>query len=197
MNKMDEIFQEIMDDPMNEAFTNRGVPPLFKAPEEATVAIIGQAPGRKAEETQLFWNDPSGDRLREWMGLTREQFYESNKIAQLPMDFYYPGKAKTGDVPPRKEFAPKWHPRIIDELPNLKTILLIGSYSQKHYLGKSRQRNLTETVRHYKDYLPEYFPLVHPSPLNQRWLKINPWFEEEVIPVLRKLVQEEILEIDN
>ncbi|TLQ38614.1 uracil-DNA glycosylase family protein [Ruoffia tabacinasalis] len=194
---MDKIYQEIMEDELNRAYTERGVPPLFKAPKEATMAIIGQAPGRKAEETQLFWNDPSGDRLREWMGLTREQFYESNKIAQLPMDFYYLGKAKTGDVPPRKEFAPKWHPRIIDELPNLKTILLIGNYSQKHYLKKTRQRNLTETVRHYEDYLPEFFPLVHPSPLNQRWLKINPWFEEEVIPVLRKLVQEEILEIDN
>lgn len=194
---MDKIYQEIMEDELNRAYTERGVPPLFKAPKEATIAIIGQAPGRKAEETQLFWNDPSGDRLRDWMGLTREQFYESNKIAQLPMDFYYPGKAKTGDVPPRKEFAPKWHPRIIDELPNLKTILLIGNYSQKHYLKKTRQRNLTETVHHYEDYLPEFFPLVHPSPLNQRWLKVNPWFEEEVIPVLRKLVQAEILESDN
>lgn len=194
MSQIDVIYEEIMADPLNADFTKRGIPPLFKAPEEATMAIIGQAPGRKAEETRLFWNDPSGDRLREWMGLSREVFYNSNRIAQLPMDFYYPGKAKTGDVPPRKEFAAKWHPQIIEQLPNLKTILLVGSYSQKEYLGKRRHRNLTETVRHYQDYLPEFFPLVHPSPLNQRWLKINPWFEEEVVPELRLLVLDEILD---
>ncbi|XJS10558.1 uracil-DNA glycosylase family protein [Aerococcaceae bacterium WGS1372] len=192
MNAIDKIIQEIMEDPMNAEYTKRGVEPLFSAPKNATIAIIGQAPGRKAEETKLFWNDSSGDRLRDWMGISREQFYESDQIAQLPMDFYYPGKAKTGDVPPRMEFGAKWHPKILDELPRLKTILLVGSYAQKHYLGKKRQKNLTETVRYYKDYLPEYFPIVHPSPLNGPWLKKNPWFEEEVVPALKDLVDKEL-----
>ncbi|MDZ7834725.1 MAG: uracil-DNA glycosylase family protein, partial [Alkalibacterium sp.] len=110
----------------------------------------------------------------------------------LPMDFYYPGKAKSGDVPPRKGFAEKWHPRLLAEMPNLETIILVGNYAQKHYLGKRREKNLTETVRHFRDYLPGYFPLVHPSPLNHGWLNRNPWFKSEVLPVLKKLINEEL-----
>lgn len=193
MNKFDEIKREIMADPMNESFTKEGIPPLFKASKEARIVIVGQAPGRKAEETRLFWNDPSGDRLREWMGIDREIFYGSNRIAQLPMDFYYPGKAKTGDEPPRKGFAEKWHPTLLEEMPHIVTILLVGSYSQKYYLGKKRGKNLTDTVKNYKDYLPDYLPLVHPSPLNIGWLKRNQWFEDEVLPILRDMVRELIL----
>lgn len=192
MTIFEEITQEIMSDPMNELYTNRGVPPLFKASKEARIAIVGQAPGRKAEETNMFWNDASGDRLREWMGVSREQFYSIDQIAHLPMDFYYPGKAKSGDIPPRKGFAEKWHPQLLKEMPNLKTIILIGSYAQKYYLGKRREKNLTETVRNYQQYAPEYLPLVHPSPLNYGWLKRNPWFEKEVVPELRKLVENEL-----
>ena len=190
MDKFEEITKLIMDDPSNESFTKRNVPPLFKASKEAKIVIIGQAPGRKAEETQMFWNDLSGDRLREWMGVSRELFYSTDKIAHLPMDFYYPGKAKSGDVPPRKDFAEKWHPLILKEMPDIETIILIGGYAQKFYLGKSRERNLTETVKNYQQYLPKYFPLVHPSPLNLGWLKRNPWFEEEVVPVMRKMVHD-------
>lgn len=192
MTIFEEITQEIMADPMNELYTNRAVPPLFKASKEARIAIVGQAPGRKAEETNMFWNDASGDRLRDWMGISRELFYSTDKIAHLPMDFYYPGKAKSGDVPPRKGFAEKWHSRILKEMPDLETIILIGSYAQKHYLGKRREKNLTETVRNYQQYAPEYLPLVHPSPLNYGWLKRNPWFETDVVPELRKLVEKEL-----
>lgn len=181
-----------MADPMNETYTKRGVPPLFKASKEARIAIVGQAPGRKAEESQLFWNDLSGDRLREWMGISRETFYETDYIAHLPMDFYYPGKAKSGDVPPRKGFAEKWHPQLLKEMPDLETIILIGNYAQKYYLGKRREKNLTETVRHFEQYLPEYLPLVHPSPLNYGWMKRNPWFEIEVLPTLRALVNKNL-----
>lgn len=181
-----------MIDPLNEAFTKKGIPPLFKVSKQARIAIVGQAPGRKAEETQLFWNDLSGDRLREWMGISRETFYSTDKIAHLPMDFYFPGKAKTGDMPPRKGFAEKWHPLLLKEMPEIETIILIGSYAQKYYLGKSRKKNLTETVKCYQQYLPDYFPLVHPSPLNIDWLKRNPWFDEDVIPVLKELVNEVI-----
>lgn len=192
MSTFEEITHKIMVDPMNEEFTKRNVPPLFKASKEARIAIIGQAPGRKAEETQMFWNDFSGDRLREWMGISREIFYTTDAIAHLPMDFYFPGKAKTGDMPPRKGFAEKWHPLLLEEMPHLETIILIGSYSQKHYLGKQRERNLTETVKQYQQYLPDYLPLVHPSPLNIGWLKRNPWFEEEVVPVLRELIKDNL-----
>lgn len=177
-----------MTDTMNQPFTQRGVPPLFKASKDARIAIVGQAPGRKAEETQLFWNDLSGDRLREWMGVTRETFYTTDVIAHLPMDFYYPGKAKSGDLPPRKGFAEKWHPLLLQEMPNIETIILIGSYAQKYYLGNKREKNLTETVRNFEEYLPKYMPLVHPSPLNHGWLKRNPWFEQEVVPVLKEIV---------
>jgi len=189
---MEKIFemikQEIITDPMNETYTSKGIPPLFKASKDAGIVIVGQAPGRKAQETSLFWNDLSGDRLREWMGISREIFYSTDRIAHLPMDFYYPGKAKSGDAPPRKGFAQKWHPRILKEMPNVKTIILIGKYAQEYYLNKRQEKNLTETVRAFRRYLPEFFPLVHPSPLNYGWMKKNPWFENEVLPVLREIV---------
>ncbi|MHB1150749.1 MAG: uracil-DNA glycosylase family protein [Eubacteriales bacterium] len=188
----DKIKQEIMTDQMNESYTKRGITPLFKASVDARIVIVGQAPGRKSESTQLFWNDLSGDRLRGWMGVSRELFYNTNRIAHLPMDFYYPGKAKTGDVPPRKGFAEIWHPRLLDEMPNIEIIILIGSYAQKYYLNKRREKSLTETVRNFQKYLPEYFPLVHPSPLNIGWLKQNPWFENDVIPVLKEMVDKNL-----
>lgn len=188
----EKIKQDIMNDPMNEAFTKKGIPPLFKASKDARIAIVGQAPGRKAEETRLFWNDLSGDRLREWLGVSREEFYKTNRIAHLPMDFYYQGKAKTGDAPPRKGFAEKWHPPLLDQMPNIEIIILIGGYAQKYYLNKRCERNLTETVRNYHKYLPEYFPLVHPSPLNIGWLKRNPWFENEVLQVLKDIVSSKL-----
>ena len=188
----EKIKEEIMADAMNESYTKKGILPLFKASKNARIVIVGQAPGRKAEETQLFWNDLSGDRLREWIGVSRELFYTTNRIAHLPMDFYYPGKAKSGDIPPRKGFAEKWHPIILKEMPNIETIILVGSYAQEYYLNTRRERNLTETVRNYHKYLPEYFPLVHPSPLNLGWLKRNPWFENEVLPVLKDIVKSKL-----
>ncbi len=184
-----EIKKEIIADPMNDFYTKNGIDPLFKASKDARIVIVGQAPGRKAEETHLYWNDLSGDRLREWMGVSREEFYATDRIAQLPMDFYFPGKAKHGDLPPRKGFAEKWHPRLLEEMPNVKTILLIGNYAQKYYLANKGEKNLTETVRNFRNYLPKYLPLVHPSPLNIGWLKRNPWFESDVLPVLRDIVK--------
>lgn len=185
----EKIKQEIIADPMNKSYTAKGIPPLFKASSDARIVIVGQAPGRKAEATRLFWNDLSGDRLREWMGLSREEFYNTDRIAHLPMDFYYPGKAGNGDAPPRKGFAEKWHPLILKEMPYTETIILVGSYAQKYYLDNRRERNLTETVRNFRKYLPGYLPLVHPSPLNIGWFKRNPWFENELLPVLRDIVK--------
>lgn len=188
----DKIKQDIMNDPMNKAFTDKGIPPLFKASKDARIVLVGQAPGRKAEATRMFWNDLSGDRLREWMGISREVFYNSNRIAHIPMDFYYQGKAKNGDVPPRKGFAEKWHPLLLNEMPDVETIILIGSYAQKYYLDKRREKSLTETVRNFQKYLPEYFPLVHPSPLNLGWFKRNPWFENEVLPEFKTIIRKNL-----
>lgn len=189
MTTFEDIKQEIMADSMNAFYTSKGIPPLFKASTNARIAIVGQAPGRKAEETQMVWNDLSGDRLREWMGVSRQEFYESDRIAHIPMDFYYPGKAKQGDLPPRKGFAEKWHPRLLVEMPQIETIILIGSYAQKYYLAERREKNLTETVRNFKNYLPRYLPLVHPSPLNIGWFKRNPWFESEVLLFVKEIVR--------
>ncbi len=188
----EQIKKDIMADPMNESFTKLGIPPLFKASLDARIVIVGQAPGRKAEETRLVWNDLSGDRLRDWMGVSREEFYTTNRIAHMPMDFYYPGKAKSGDAPPRKGFAEKWHQCLLEEMPNIETIILVGSYAQKYYLNKRCEKSLTETVRNYQKYLPEYFPLVHPSPLNLGWLKQNLWFENDVLPSLREIVEKSL-----
>lgn len=190
MDNFAKIKQAIMDDPFNATYTERGIEPLYNVTKEARIVIVGQAPGRVAEETRLFWNDLSGDRLREWMDVSREIFYESNLIAQIPMDFYYPGKGKSGDAPPRKGFAEQWHPRLLEEMPNVRLTMLVGTYAQRYYLGSRREKNLTETVKNYEAYLPEYFPLVHPSPLNFRWQGKNPWFERDVLPVLKRIVHE-------
>ncbi len=189
---VEKIKQAIMADSMNKVFTDQGIEPLFKVSPEAEIVLVGQAPGRLAQATKMVWNDQSGERLRMWLGLSRKEFYESEKIAHMPMDFYYPGKGKNGDNPPRRGFAEKWHPLLLKEMPKVKTLVLIGSFAQKFYL-KDKAKTLTETVKNYDKYLPGYFPLVHPSPLNLGWLKQNPWFEEEVIPVLRALIRQKFM----
>jgi len=189
-----QIAAEIMEDPMNKTYTENGIAPLFKATPEARLVIVGQAPGRRAEKTRLVWNDPSGDRLRFWMGINRDQFYQSRYIAVLPMDFYYPGKGKSGDKPPRRGFAEKWHPRILALMPFVETLILVGNYAQKFYLGARCKENLTETVRNFSVYLPKFLPLVHPSPRNTGWFKQNPWYEQEVIPVLQDITARVLME---
>lgn len=161
-----------------------GPNPVLRAASSARVLVIGQAPGTKVHATGIPWNDPSGDRLREWMGLDRETFYDTSRIAIIPMGLCYPGKSRSGDLPPRPECAPKWHPALFALLPNIQLTLLIGQYAQNYYLGKSKD-TLTDRVKNFEKYLPHYFPLVHPSPRNTLWLKRNPWFEDDVIPALR------------
>ena len=186
--KFDKIIKKLKEDSRNKSYTDRGIPPIFQVSPKAQILIIGQAPGKKVEESLIPFNDKSGEKLVQWMGIDRYTFY-SEKIAILPMDFYYPGKGKTGDLPPRSFIAKEYHKDILDLMPDIKLTILIGSYSMKYYLGKSMKENLTETVRSYKEYLPKYFPIVHPSPLNFRWQKANPWFEGEVVPVLRDMVE--------
>lgn len=182
------IFKEIREDPMNAEMHALGREPVYTAGPKAKIVIVGQTPGSKAQMTKKPWNDMSGVNLRKWLGVTDEQFYDPDLFALIPMDFYYPGKAAHGDLPPRKGFAEKWHPLLIDQMPNVMLIILVGAYSQKYYLGSRRKNNLTETVAAYSEYLPYFFPIVHPSPLNFRWRTINPWFELDVVPVLREQV---------
>ena len=186
--KFKAIAEEIRNDPENASFTKRGIDPLFFAGPDCRIMIVGQAPGRVAEESGIVWNDRSGDRLRDWMGIDRETFYNSGKLAIVPMDFYFPGTGKSGDLPPRKDFADKWHPRLLELMPDLKLTILVGSYATKRYLKLKSSASLTQVVKDYRDYLPEFFPLVHPSPRNQIWMKKNPWFDQTVIPDLQKLV---------
>ena len=185
--KFDKIIRRLKEDSRNKSYTERGIPPIFQVSPKAQILIIGQAPGKKVEESLIPFNDKSGEKLVQWMGIDRDTFY-SEEIAILPMDFYYPGKGKTGDLPPRSFIAKEYHKDILDLMPDIKLTILIGSYSMKYYLGKGMKENLTETVRRYKEYLPKYFPIVHPSPLNFRWQKANPWFEGEIVPVLRDMV---------
>jgi len=188
MPTLSQIKNAIMADPQNKTFTERGIEPLFAAPTSARINIVGQAPGLKAEQTRLYWNDKSGDRLREWLEVDRETFYHSDLFAVIPMDFYYPGKGKSGDLPPRKGFAEKWHPQILADLPNIELTILIGQYAQKYYLPENTL-NVTETVQNYAKFLPHFLPLVHPSPRNQLWLAKNPWFEQNVVPTLQQRVK--------
>jgi uracil-DNA glycosylase len=185
---LDLIRAEIVADPANAWAREAGYEPLYAAASDARVVLVGQAPGRKAQESGKPWNDASGVRLRSWLGVTDEQFYDPDLFAILPMDFYYPGKGASGDLPPRPGVAERWHPRILAELPHRRLTVLVGGYAQKYYLGGRARKTLTETVRAYQDYLPDMVPLVHPSPLNFRWQAKNPWFEEDVVPALRTAV---------
>lgn len=194
MKKIELIKREIMSDPENAEFTKKGWEPIFEAPPTAKILIASQAPGIKAQEANMTFFDVSGDLLRTWLGVDKETFYNSGLFGIVPMDYYFPGKAKHGDKPPRKAFAEKWNPQVLGAMPNLELKVIIGAHAQKFYLGKDMKRNLTETVRHYEEYLPEYFPLVHPSPLNIGWRKRNPWFEEDVVPELQRRVQKIITE---
>ncbi len=163
--------------------------PVVTASRTSKIIIIGQAPGRKVHESGIPWNDPSGELLRIWMGIDKEVFYNTDKIALIPMGFCYPGKGKSGDLPPQPECAPRWHEELFEQITDKQLVVLIGQYSQRYYLGKRRQENLTATVRQFTDYLPEYFPLPHPSPRNRLWLRNNPWFDKDVLPVFRQLAQ--------
>jgi len=166
-----------------------GPRPVVQLGAFSKIIIIGQAPGRKAHETGIPWNDASGRKLKEWMNVSDEIFYNPAFISILPMGFCYPGKGISGDLAPRSECAPLWHPQVFNYFKSNPLILLIGQYAQRYYLGKRVKRSLTETVRNYQEYLPLYFPLPHPSPRNLNWLKINPWFEENILQELQRRIK--------
>lgn len=162
--------------------------PVLRVSPTARLLIVGQAPGTRVHATGIPWNDPSGDRLRLWLGMDKGQFYDSGHIAIVPAGLCYPGRGKSGDLPPRPECAPLWHPRLRAFMPDIQLTLLIGQYAQAFYLQKARGTTLTQTVADFARYVPSCFPLPHPSPRNQLWLKRNSWFEAEVLPALRQEV---------
>jgi uracil-DNA glycosylase len=163
--------------------------PVLRASATARLLIVGQAPGIRVHQTGIPWNDPSGDRLRQWLGLTRDEFYDEAHVAIIPTGLCYPGKGERGDLPPRPECAPKWHPKLRAALPDVRLTLLIGGYAQAFYLQRRRRATLTATVQAWREYLPEFIPLPHPSPRNVLWLRRHAWVELEVVPAVRQLVR--------
>lgn len=183
------IHQQILDDPRNADFLKNGQFPLYQVSKDSQIVIIGQAPGVKAMERQKAWDDKSGERLKKWLTLDDNLFYDASKVAILPLDFFYPGKAKSGDLPPR-DFFSYYVSLILNELKHIKIIILVGTYAQKYYLKAIAKANLTKTIQAYEEYLPSVIVLPHPSPLNFRWIRKNVWFESEVIPHIQKIMHE-------
>ncbi|OXY80656.1 uracil-DNA glycosylase family protein [Oceanimonas doudoroffii] len=186
---MDSLLAAVRACRLCEAELPLGPRPVVQLGAGARILIIGQAPGTRVHATGIPWNDPSGNTLRRWLDLDRETFYDADQVAIMPMGFCYPGRGKSGDLPPRPECAPTWHARILAALPNIRLTLLIGLYAQRYYLDK-RFRTLTDTVRHWREFAPDRLPLPHPSPRNRRWLMQNPWFEQDTVPALQARVHE-------
>ena len=189
MNKLDALLSEIRACHLCEAHLPLGPRPILRASHTARILLVGQAPGRRVHETGIPWNDPSGDRLRQWLNMDREQFYDQRHLAIMPVGMCFPGSGPRGDAPPRPECAPLWHPRVRALMPKIHLTILIGQYAQAYYLGAWRKKTLRETVLACQEYLPDFLPLPHPSPRNQLWLKQNPWYEQDVVPQLQEIVK--------
>jgi len=173
-------------------FLPLGPRPVFSIHPESKILLIGQAPGTKVHNSGIPWDDESGRELRRWLGVDETQFYDPKIFGILPMGFCYPGRGKGGDMPPRSECAPQWHAKLREKMPQIQLTILIGQYAQKYYLQEDRKRTLTDTVRAYEEYLPEFLPLVHPSPRNRIWQRRNPWFEAEIVPRLQHIISHAI-----
>ncbi|MDW5289517.1 uracil-DNA glycosylase family protein [Formosa sp. PL04] len=187
---MDALLSQVRQCTICADYLPLGPHPIVSAHPESKIVIIGQAPGIKVHNSGIAWNDASGKRLRTWLNVNETQFYDTKNFAIIPMGFCYPGKGKSGDLPPRPECAPQWHDAILNKITDVKLIILIGNYAQKYYLKDKVGKNLTDTVSDFESYLPTYFPMPHPSPRNRFWLSKNQWFETSVVPELQKCVQE-------
>ena len=193
--ELEQLLSEIRACRYCEANLPLGPRPILSATPSSRILLAGQAPGTRVHATGIPWNDPSGDRLRQWLDMDKEFFYNEKHLAIVPMGFCYPGKGQRGDLPPRPECAELWHKKLEAQLSNIRLTLAIGQYAIKHHLGKTKKKTLTETVKHWEEYLPMgVIPLVHPSPRNIMWRRRNPWFEEEVIPNIRIKVWEALAE---
>ena len=183
---LDRLFAEVRACTVCAPHLPLGPRPVVRGHASARLLITSQAPGTRVHETGLSFNDRSGDRLREWLGIDRETFYDESRIAIIPMGFCYPGRGTGGDLPPRRECAPLWHDRIIERLPRVELTLLVGSYAISYYLGAAAKGTMTETVAAWRDHLPRYLPLPHPSWRTTAWERRNPWFEAQLLPELRR-----------
>lgn len=191
---MQPLLQQIRKCTICEPHLELGVRPVLSADVQSKILIIGQAPGLAVHQTGIPWDDKSGKNLRNWMDVDNDTFYDPTIFGIIPMGFCYPGKGKSGDLPPRKECAQQWHQAIWNQLPNVRLTLLIGKYAQDYYLPKTKKRNLTETVKNFRDYLPHFFVLPHPSPRNNIWQAKNKWFKIDVLPALKDQIQQIIIE---
>lgn len=186
---MKKLLQEIKGCSICKEHLPHGPNPVLQASNKSKLLIIGQAPGKKVHESGIPWDDASGNQLRKWLGVDKDIFYNPDVVALVPMGFCYPGKGSSGDLPPRPECAPQWHDALLNNMKQVQLTILIGQYAQNHYLGKNSKENLTATVHAFNEYLPKYLPLPHPSPRNRFWLYKNPWFEAELVPILRQHVK--------
>ncbi len=186
--ELDTLLTEIRGCRACEAHLPLGPRPVVRASATARLLIVGQAPGTRVHASGIPWDDPSGTRLRAWLDLEPEVFYDESRVAIVPMGYCYPGRGRSGDLPPRRECADLWLDRILAGMPEVRLTLLIGQYSQRHFLADGWRGTLSATVEAWKDYLPDYLPLPHPSPRNQSWWMRRPWFEAELLPELRAAV---------
>ncbi len=187
--EMDKLLKRISDCQVCINHLPMGPRPVVQGHPSARILILSQAPGLRVHQTGIPWNDPSGDRLRLWLDLSRQEFYNPELVALLPMGFCYPGRAKSGDMPPRKECFELWHEPFVSHLKDLQVTLLVGHHAQISYLGKENKANSTAAIRAWEEYLPDYLPVPHPSPRNNMWLHKNPWFAEEVLPKIRTIIR--------
>jgi len=187
---MDQLLSDIHCCTLCAAHFQHETRPVLSAHPKSKIVIIGQAPGSVVHKTGIPWGDKSGDNLRSWLHVDKETFYDAKNLALIPMGFCYPGKGKSGDLPPRPECAPHWHQPLLNQMTQVQLTILIGQYAQRYYLANSDKNSLTENVRQFRSYLPEYFVLPHPSPRNNIWRAKNPWFDQEVIPALREKVSQ-------
>lgn len=185
----DELVSQVRQCTLCAAQLPLGPHPVVQLSESSRILVVGQAPGRRVHDTGIPFNDPSGDRLRQWMGISRDTFYDERELAILPMGFCYPGTGKSGDLPPRPECAPAWRESLLSRLHKIELTLVIGQYAHKWHLP-GPLRSVTDSVRNWEHVWPELLPLPHPSPRNNLWLRKNPWFERDIIPVLQSRVQD-------
>jgi len=190
LDSLEQLLAQIRECRLCEAHLPLGPRPVLRAMATARLLIVGQAPGTKVHASGIPWDDPSGHRLRRWLALEPETFHDPARVAIMPMGFCYPGRlSKGGDRPPRPECAPTWHQALLAQLPAIELIVLAGAYAQAYFLGTGRAGNVAETVRAWRDHAPRHIPLPHPSWRTLAWQKRNPWFDQEVLPELRRRVQ--------
>lgn len=185
---LDRLLAEVRQCRVCEKSLPLGPRPVLQAGESARILIVGQAPGTRVHASGKPWDDPSGERLRQWMGVDADVFYDASQIAIIPMGYCYPGRGNGGDLPPRPECASLWLDQLLAKLPQIELTLLIGLHAQRHFLGKRRKASLTKTTEAWREFAPEYLPLPHPSARNTPWFKRNPWFEQAILPTLRQRI---------